>query len=150
MYSNRRNYSKQSRHYMWKGDEVGYAAAHHRVKMERGKAVLCIFGCVARRYEWANLTGRYADPYDYAPMCGTCHNRFDVARKSMEFRIHYKWRMAAADKDQKEWLGQQLNPKRRMVLVMLLPLAVTLRRIICVNKFPAATSAARTGSGGCR
>jgi hypothetical protein len=36
------------------------------------------------RYEWANLTGDYHNPGDYAPMCGTCHKRYDQARKSME------------------------------------------------------------------
>ena len=63
---------------------VTYSGAHDRVRRLRGPADRCIFGCIARRYEWANLTGDYPNVNDYAQMCGTCHNRYDQARKSME------------------------------------------------------------------
>lgn len=82
-------------HHRWRGNRVGYHGAHHRVRKIRGHADHCVFGCQALRYEWANLTGDYTDVWDYAQMCGTCHNRYDVARKSMEpgFRVNGGWPM---------------------------------------------------------
>lgn len=68
----------------WAGDQIGYGGAHLRVRRVMGSADYCMFGCSARRYVWANLTGQYHDPGDYAAMCGSCHWRYDVARKSME------------------------------------------------------------------
>ena len=80
----RRNYREGPDHYAWKGDDVGYFAAHHRVRRIRGKAISCVWGCESAQYTWANLTGNYADPQDYASMCQSCHMRFDNARRSME------------------------------------------------------------------
>ena len=66
-------------------DHVGYSGAHKRLVKKRGRAICCIFGQhAALQYEWPNLTGNYEDPEDYAQMCGSCHNRYDQARKSME------------------------------------------------------------------
>ena len=31
-------------------------------------------------YDWANLTGDYADVSDFARMCRSCHRRYDNAR----------------------------------------------------------------------
>jgi hypothetical protein len=70
--------------YQWKGDAVGYRAAHDRVRKARGKASTCVFGCVSRFYVWANLTDQYHDLDDYAPMCQSCHLKFDNARRAME------------------------------------------------------------------
>lgn len=72
-------------HPQWKGDAVGYAAAHERVQRRRGRAEMCVFGCQdAGMYHWANLTGNYPDPDDYAQMCVLCHRRFDAAIRRME------------------------------------------------------------------
>lgn len=72
-------------HYRWQGADASYAAKHTRVHKLRGKASACVWGCTdAKRYEWANLTGDYDDPYDYASMCISCHRRYDDARRSME------------------------------------------------------------------
>jgi hypothetical protein len=69
----------------WRGDAAGYQALHLRVATVRGKPSKCKF-CGrtddAVRYEWANLTGNFADPYDYDRLCVPCHRRFDAARRS--------------------------------------------------------------------
>ncbi len=59
--------------------DVGYMAAHGRVYRKLGKADSCAWGCEAELYDWANLTGRYEDPDDYAQMCRPCHAMFDGA-----------------------------------------------------------------------
>ncbi|HWO64585.1 MAG TPA: hypothetical protein VNO31_31570 [Umezawaea sp.] len=68
----------------WKGDAAKYAALHLRVGTVRGKpkeCARCGENNPKRRYEWANLTGDYADVYDYIRMCVSCHRRFDAARR---------------------------------------------------------------------
>ena len=71
------------RHYNWKGSEASYSAKHHRVTHYRGKATYCLWGCESEFYEWANTTGDYDDPDAFAPMCRSCHRRFDNAIRSM-------------------------------------------------------------------
>jgi hypothetical protein len=68
----------------WKGDDATYISKHFRVYSARGKPGPCIFGQGHGRSQWANLTGDYGDPDDYAPMCASCHGRYDKARLSME------------------------------------------------------------------
>lgn len=65
--------------YRWAGDGVGYASLHKRVYAVRGPALECVWACKSERYEWANLTGDYADIWDYAAMCVPCHRRYDSA-----------------------------------------------------------------------
>lgn len=72
------------RHPQWKGNDAGYVALHQRVYARRGKADRCVWGCVAKRYDWANLTGDYTDVNDYAMMCRSCHRRFESATQAME------------------------------------------------------------------
>jgi hypothetical protein len=36
-----------------------------------------------KRYEWANLTGRYDDVKDYARMCISCHRKYDKKRREL-------------------------------------------------------------------
>jgi hypothetical protein len=67
----------------WKGDAAGYKALHLRVAMSRGKPSLCeeCGTTSARRYEWASISGNYADPKDYRRLCASCHRRADgIAR----------------------------------------------------------------------
>lgn len=58
-----------------------YLLAHKRVRRLRGPARYCMI-CGrfdrSRGYDWANLTGRYADPDDYWPLCRPCHRVFDM------------------------------------------------------------------------
>jgi hypothetical protein len=72
----------------WLGDSVGYAGAHIRMRKMFGKANHCE-ECGAtdssKRYEWANMSGRYHDPSDYKQMCKSCHVKHDIppeARKA--------------------------------------------------------------------
>lgn len=68
----------------WKGDGASYQALHLRVQSERGTPSLCV-ACTrtdAARYEWANLTGNYADIYDYVRLCASCHRRMDAYRRN--------------------------------------------------------------------
>jgi hypothetical protein len=63
----------------WRADKAGYAALHYRVEKTRGKP-LCCEVCEttnAKRYEWANINGNYADIDDYVRMCKSCHASFD-------------------------------------------------------------------------
>lgn len=84
-------------HHQWKGDEIGYLAAHERVYAARGKASEYTCACGADAREWAynhddpnerrQATGRFAgrpystDPEHYTPMCSPCHNTADKRRK---------------------------------------------------------------------
>lgn len=72
------------RNHMWKGDEANYQALHLRVEVARGKPNQCSCCDTAdpdARYEWANLSGEYADINDYARLCVTCHRRLDARRR---------------------------------------------------------------------
>lgn len=64
-------------------DTVTYDAYHWRVHKARGKAHGCsVCGTTEdRRYEWANLTGRYEHTEDYASMCVPCHRKYDHQRR---------------------------------------------------------------------
>lgn len=69
----------------WVGDSASYTTSHARVKYVRGPAkdhgcCRCGLKDKSKWYDWANLTGNYPDPFDYAPMCRKCHRAFDKAR----------------------------------------------------------------------
>ena len=69
----------------WKGDEAKYAGLHRRVALVRGKPSVCedCGSTIAKRYEWANLTGHYEDPADYRRLCVSCHHRMDGTIKNL-------------------------------------------------------------------
>ncbi len=63
----------------WRGDCATYAALHLRVQTARGTPSRCA-ACDSTdspRFEWANLTGDYANVHDYIRLCRSCHNKFD-------------------------------------------------------------------------
>jgi hypothetical protein len=66
---------------MWKGPLASYSAFHYRVATVRGKADRCVLCGGGERFSWANRTGNYADVNDYSPLCGTCHKKYDDARR---------------------------------------------------------------------
>jgi len=69
----------------WKGDGAGYHAFHKRVYSIKGKPQECdICGREDpdKKYEWANLTGKYQDPNDYQRLCCSCHRNYDNERRS--------------------------------------------------------------------
>jgi hypothetical protein len=64
----------------WRGDEATYAALHYRVYVARGKPKHCEHcgkTSPSARYEWANVSGNYADIHDYIRLCKKCHIHFD-------------------------------------------------------------------------
>lgn len=63
----------------WKGDGASYAAFHRRLYSRFGKPSKCsVCGTEsAEHYDYANLSGRYEDLDDYAPMCRSCHWKYD-------------------------------------------------------------------------
>lgn len=63
----------------WKGDDAGCAAFHRRLYALHGKPACCS-RCgtdKASHYDYANLSGQYHDLTDYAPMCRSCHAKYD-------------------------------------------------------------------------
>lgn len=67
------------RNHAWKGDAAGYQALHCRLYSRFGKPRECsVCGTSdAKAFDYANLTGNYTDTSDFAPMCRSCHHRFD-------------------------------------------------------------------------
>ena len=63
----------------WKGDDAGKNALHRRLYARFGKPDCCsqCGTTEAAHYDYANLTGRYEDLSDYAPMCRSCHATYD-------------------------------------------------------------------------
>lgn len=74
------------RNHAWKGDNAKYQAMHLRLESRFGKASargcsVCGTTDPSLSYDWANLTGNYGDINDYAPMCRSCHRRYDMSRR---------------------------------------------------------------------
>lgn len=72
--------------HMWKGRDASYKAFHVRLKNKYGAAKDLGCSVCGRKdndtsYNWANLTGRYSDISDYAPMCLSCHRKYDAKRR---------------------------------------------------------------------
>lgn len=66
----------------WMGDAATYAALHKRVEIKRGKPCTCDHCTKASgRFEWANVSGNYADVNDYIRLCISCHRKFDAKRR---------------------------------------------------------------------
>lgn len=81
----KRNQSGDNNH-MWKGEEATYKAFHLRIYNKYGKASNHGCSVCGRKdndtwYDWANLTGDYGNVNDYAPMCRSCHRKYDRERR---------------------------------------------------------------------
>lgn len=77
----------------WKGADVGYAAAHYRLRSWRGEpsTMLCI-DCGLQAHEWSYARGSTServdhrgcsystDVTDYDPRCKSCHTAYDRSR----------------------------------------------------------------------
>ena len=64
----------------WKGNKAGYAALHYRIYKAKGcpkKCEECGTTDKKKRYQWANLTGKFEDIDDYKRMCQSCHAKHD-------------------------------------------------------------------------
>lgn len=64
----------------WRGEAVGYRAAHSRLHRRLGKASEKLCKCGKRALDWANLTGNFSDLRDYEAMCRSCHRKYDKNR----------------------------------------------------------------------
>lgn len=72
-----------AKNHMWKGDAAGYQALHLRVEASRGKPRKCAMCArTSGRFEWANMTGNYADVWDYMRLCQKCHAAYDAGRRA--------------------------------------------------------------------
>lgn len=68
-----------NKNHMWKGDQASIYAFHRRLYSRFGNPEQCSV-CGTRdseNYDYANLTGKYEDINDYAPMCRSCHWKYD-------------------------------------------------------------------------
>lgn len=66
-----------------KPDSSPYARFHSRVRKAKGsphKCELCGEDDQEKKYDWANLSGKYEDPDDYKRMCIPCHRKYDKNR----------------------------------------------------------------------
>lgn len=71
----------------WKGDAASYAALHKRIENMFGRPMKCETCGTEdpeRAYDWANLSGKYADPKDYKRMCRSCHWKLDGKHKNFK------------------------------------------------------------------
>ena len=62
---------------------------HQRVDKARGqpkRCAVCGTRDLRKRYEWANLTGNYANVRDYKRMCSSCHAKFDGKARNLRPR----------------------------------------------------------------
>lgn len=69
----------------WKGDAAGTQAFHRRLYALHGKPSKCS-RCgteTAKHYYYANLTGHYENPNDYAAMCRSCHAKYDDQHRKL-------------------------------------------------------------------
>lgn len=72
-----------SNNHFWKGSKAGYAAGHHRMRRLYGRPQECDQCGTTdpnKRYDWANMSGRYLDTSDYKRLCRSCHNTLDRGR----------------------------------------------------------------------
>jgi hypothetical protein len=87
---------------------ISYRLAHTYVERARGKAkeYECVW-CHGHAREWANLNGDYENVRDYAPMCKSCHARFDGVGANTKHRgaamTHCKNGHPRTDENVYEW-----------------------------------------------
>lgn len=89
----RKSLAENARKTFWKGDKAGYEGKHVYIHYKYGKASKCENPkCVyprmrlsnrkimeaPKRYEWANISGKYRrDMNDWMQLCPSCHRFFD-------------------------------------------------------------------------
>lgn len=63
-----------------------YRKHHYAVAKLRGTPRLCdeCGTSDAKIYDWANMTGNYADPDDYRRLCRGCHAARDAAKRTAQ------------------------------------------------------------------
>lgn len=71
----------------WKGDQAKKGPLHRRLYRVFGQPSKCdVCGTCdpGRSFDWANLTGDYANPLDYKRMCRSCHWKYDDKHKNFK------------------------------------------------------------------
>lgn len=80
----RKKYSGENSH-AWRGNKVGYSSLHYWVRKVLGKAIRCVNKHIAKRYVWANISGKYRrDISDWQSLCQSC-NLSDGIKVSKKF-----------------------------------------------------------------
>jgi hypothetical protein len=77
----------------WRGDGASYAAKHMWISKHYGKARKCENDSyhVARRYEWANISGQYKrEREDCKQLCPSCHRRMDMKDMCRQGHLYTK------------------------------------------------------------
>lgn len=77
------------KNHMWRGDDASLSKLHRRLDRRFGTPKHCgVCGSSdpQKTYDWANLTGNYADLKDYRRMCRSCHWKFDKKWKNFKGR----------------------------------------------------------------
>lgn len=76
---------KAEKHYLWKGDAVGYAALHTWIKRRKKRPSCCeICGIEKPRLDLANISGKYLrDLADWEYLCRRCHMKKDGRLENM-------------------------------------------------------------------
>lgn len=75
------------KNHKWKGDLASLGKLHARLDRRFGKPKQCkVCGTTdeSKTYDWANLTGRYANINDFKRMCRSCHWKYD--KKHLNFK----------------------------------------------------------------
>ena len=77
----------------WKGNKADYKALHRRVEEIRGKPNKCedCKTTKAKRYEWANISGKFDDMDDYKRLCKKCHHKLDKEEFKRDGKGRFKW-----------------------------------------------------------
>lgn len=58
----------------WKSENVSYSTVHKWLVRMYGKANHCVKGHIAKKYDWANKTGKYLrDINDWHQLCRSCN-----------------------------------------------------------------------------
>ena len=79
--------NNNKRIYFEDGTSMKYVSLHTWVRNQKGKPLFCSNSSSheAKRYEWANISGRYRkDVNDYKSLCPSCHRKEDLTEKTRE------------------------------------------------------------------
>lgn len=85
VYKHKKNqgFQKDEKHYLWKGDKVGYYALHHWINKKLGRPGTCeicgITGLWGKKIGWANKDHKYKRVLkDWMRLCRKCHRQHDL------------------------------------------------------------------------
>jgi len=98
----------------WKGNDAGLISLHRMVWRKKGKPNKCeVCGTeTAKKYEWANLSGNYADVNDYKRMCTICHRKYDDHSKGYRGKMNI---MAKLTDEQVRDIRRKEHPQKYYV-----------------------------------